>query len=1574
MTRSPGKSATKPTSPSQKFTPPPQNFVSAFYANAMPSDLELFSASDRMQIAASSWGFASMRAPGGVSLRIFNPSIAAHGWTVDHTVIEIVHDDMPFLVDSVTGVLQKRGLSVHFVFHPVIPIVRDGKGKALSVASEQSKGAQNESFLHIQIDHCFDTEELRALESDVLATLLSVRDAVSDWNLMRDRALEAAGDVVPSASDLNGNSEEISAFMRWLSDDNFTFLGYRELSLEEKVGATPQIRVLSGRGLGVLRDDEMRMFGGLRDPKESRASELIKYQQHNEALSVMKTVALSRVHRIVPMDAIFVRRFDEKGQVTFERLFVGLFTYKTYAQTPRQIPLVRHKIANVISRLNFAPRSHNGRNLMQILCTYPHDELFQIAEDDLYANVLGILQLQERAHVALYLRRDRFDRYVTYLLYVPRERYDSALRERVQSYLENAFKGTALSWQARIDDSLLARAFGTICLTPDSPHPDLASIEQRVGEMCRTWTSRLRDLLVKTFGEAPALALLSRYGNVFPKAYQEAVDPADAAHDLRHLDRMRKTPQLVINVLQNNDGRLRLRLLQPERPLLLSESLPLIENMGLKIDYMGGPHEIKLKDSASVFVHEFVGVPALPCCLSFERAKPVLEEALTRVFNGDVENDSFNGLSLRIGLDWRNIVLLRAFARYLRQLRIPYSHEMIASALLAHPRVAQQLCALFLDKHDPALKKNDRASKMDMAERALQEALTKISVLEEDRIVRRYLNLVHASLRTNYFQHDENDKPKTYLSIKFDSSVVEFMPLPKPLYEIFVYSPRVEAIHLRGGKVARGGIRWSDRRDDFRNEILGLMKAQMVKNTVIVPVGSKGGFIVKRPPAEADKMQSEGIACYKLMINGLLDLTDNYVDGKISPPPNVVRHDADDPYLVVAADKGTATFSDIANGVSRARGFWLDDAFASGGSAGYDHKVMGITARGAWEAIKRHFRELGKDIQKESFTCIGVGDMSGDVFGNGMLLSTQTLLLGAFDHRHIFIDPTPNAAKSFAERKRLFALPKSSWNDYNRNLISKGGGIFARTEKTIKITPEMKKAFGLNADALSPPDLIRELLKASVELIYFGGIGTYVKASSESHLDVGDRANEALRIDATELKAKVVGEGANLGLTQRGRIEYALAGGRLNTDAIDNSAGVDTSDHEVNIKLLLRRALDKKSLTFASRDKLLASMADEVGKMVLKDNYLQTQALSIALSQAPDLLPAHTRCIQFLESEGLLNRAIEFLPTDMDLAGRREMGKGLTRPELAVIMAYAKLWLYQKMLDSELPDDPVLQKNAVGYFPEALRRTYIKDIAQHHLRREIAATVATNDIVNRAGAEVILSIADHGDVASVVRAYIIVRDAMELPQLWAEIEALDGKTDAAIQARLFSLIRSSLSCAMERLLASAVMFADLGASIETYRRGIKQLAKAVSSETAETLKGVPDALSAHVARLPVLVKTISLIDLSERTEASLTDLSSIFFNLGKRLEIDWLCQTAAEKAQTAKQREILGILCEKLARHHRLLTEKIATGKNPSTAHWERRNADKLKDYDLFIAKGRASPSDIDLTTLLRIDEKLSAL
>jgi glutamate dehydrogenase len=1587
------------------FTPAPRDFTEAFYAHVAPADLKMFSDNERQRIVASSWQLAQNRKIGNLNLRIFNPAPTHDGWTVDHTVLETVNDDMPFLVDSVTAALQTRGLSVHLVIHPVMHVRRDAQGNWQGIAKDSEKKAEGvhaESIMHLQFDHCLEQAVLKEIESDIRTVLADVRMAVADWPKMRQRVTEAIEGAAASKLEESAgeNTEEAREFLRWLFENNFTFLGYRDIDLVQEGSKLTAIKIVASSGLGVLRDKEIRAFGGLRD-MSTQSSHIQRYVRQHQLIVVTKTNLRSRVHRPVPMDAVFVRRFDKDGSIIGERLFVGLFTSQSYVQSPRTIPFLRLKINRVIDRADLNPSSHDGKALVHILNTYPHDELFQISEDELFRNSMGILQLQERARVALFVRYDPFGRFATCLVYVPRDRYDSVLRARIQTFLEHAFDGKAEEPHVRIDESLLARAFITLRLDPSSPRPDLFKLEDELRELCRAWTDRLRDSLVAEHGEAAALALLRRYGDAFPPAYRDGTPPVMAVRDIYNLERGKVVvpARLMVDLSPPDEaGLLHLKLYRAEHAIALSEALPLIENMGLKIEYMSGPHEVHPADSdKSLFIHEFVGRPGHPSVVDFNRIKPAFEESFLKVWTGDIENDLFNALTLRTGMNWREIRVLRTMARYLRQLRIPYSHEMMAATFLAHPQITQLIYGLFFMRHDPDLK-GDRAARCREIESRINEALAKVDALEEDRIIRRYINLVHSSLRTNHFQRAADGAPKPYISIKFDSRTVEFMPLPKPLCEIFVYSPRVEAVHLRGGKVARGGIRWSDRRDDFRNEILGLMKAQNVKNCVIVPVGSKGGFIVKRPPPEADKFQAEGVACYRLMMSGMLDITDNRVGNKIVPPENVVRHDEDDPYLVVAADKGTAKFSDIANGISQDYKFWLDDAFASGGSAGYDHKQMGITARGAWEAVKRHFREVGKDIQgKDEFTCIGVGDMSGDVFGNAMLLSKHTRLLAAFDHRHIFCDPDPHAATSFAERQRLYNLPRSSWADYDAKKISKGGGVFARSEKSIKLSPEMKKAFGIAADTMAPAEFVQALLKSKVDLLYFGGIGTFIKASAETHEEVGDRASEPLRVDACDVQATIIGEGANLGMTQKGRIEYAMKGGRLNTDAIDNSAGVDTSDHEVNIKILMRKMIDRGTMTIEARNKVLASMTDEVGELVLRDNYMQTQALTVAEARAPELLSTHVRCMHVLEKAGLLNRAVEFLPDSVEIAERQRSSKGLTRPELAILLAYAKMWLYQQLLTSNLMSDEFLQDDLISYFPTLLRNKYGKEIEQHQLRHEIIGTAITNSIVNRAGIHFMLSMAERTgkDTADIARAYLIAREAFDLRTLWAEIEALDNKVPAKAQTEMLLAINYMLKGSVHWLLTEIDMPSKLAATAATYRKGVEQLVGWLNkhpgdlsgsykqTETDLMTQGVPAALAQRISLMPLLGTALDLTRLADESDGTISAIAETFFGLGHRLGLDWLFERAhAFVADTPWQREAINAILEDLADSHRNLTAlivgKAAKGKKAASngqklSDWLMRNAAGIERYDGLLSEWRTVGA-VDVAMLTLAGRQLAAL
>ncbi len=1585
-------SAKKPSA-----TSPPAAFAESFLTGLLPDDPSALPPEAQKGLVSSFWRFAQVRPRGAISLRLVNPSREKDGWMSHRTVLEIIADDMPFLVDSVTGELHRRGYAIHLSLHPVLRVRRDDKGRLIDLKGEK---ADAESFMHLQFDLCLDPQQLDDIAKELHFILDNVKAAVEDKEKMFARMAEAAAGIkAPKGSRVTlEDVTETKSFLEWLGRKNFTLLGYRYLDIVRK-DKRLQWKAQESSGLGILRRYEARVFGDLRD-RPTLPPDVQRHVQQRHLIIIVKANERSRVHRAVPMDTIVVQRFDDEGRIAGEHLFAGLFTSTAYTQSVRYVPLLRHKVMQVINRARFDPAGHNGRALLNILDTYPRDELFQIDPDELFENSLAILKLQERAGIGLFVRKDIFNRFVTCLLFVPRERYDSELRIRIQQLLENAFAGCTSELNVRIDSSRLARVIFTITTGPASRQPDREQLESSIRELCRTWQDRLHDSLLRHYDEARSLQIMRLYGAAFPPGYCDVTSAAAATRDIHALERVKESERLVVDLFATkNDDLFHLKLFQPGFPLLLSDVLPLIENMGLRARYMSGPHEVAPGNSGlKVFIHEFVCRPARPSPVDFATLKPSFEEAFAKVCSKDVENDLFNGLTLYAGLEWREIVILRAMGRYLRQLRIPYDLDMMASTLLAHPKTAYYLARLFVTNNDPGIGE-DRARLAARLRQKIHAALADVKALEEDRILRRYLNLIESVLRTNYFQPAKDGGPKSYLSIKYDSRKIEFMPLPKPLVEVFVYSPRVEAIHLRGGKVARGGIRWSDRRDDFRNEILGLMKAQMVKNIVIVPVGSKGGFIVKRPPEDSGDLRTEGVACYRILIRGLLDITDNRINGRIVPPERVVRHDGDDPYLVVAADKGTAKFSDIANEVSQEYGFWLDDAFASGGSAGYDHKEMGITARGAWEAVKRHFRELGKDIQTTDFTCVGVGDMSGDVFGNGMLLSKHIRLLGAFDHRHIFCDPDPDAATSFAERERLFKLPRSSWADYDPKKISKGGAVFARTEKTVKLTPEIKKAFGIAADTIPPSDLIQVLLRAKVDLLYFGDIGTYVKASDETHDTVGDRANNLLRVDGGELQAHVVCEGANLGMTQRGRIEYALKGGRLNTDAIDNSAGVDCSDHEVNIKILLRKIVTGGDLSLTARNKMLASMTDDVAGLVLKDNYRQTQALSIAESQASELLPLHAQSIRLLEKSGLLNRAVEFLPGETDIAERRRLGKGLTRPELSVLMAYAKIWLYEQLMASDLPDDPFLHKDLLYYFPELLREKYPDAIGKHQLRREIVATRLANSIVNRVGGHFVFTVSERTgkDVVGIARVYLLVRAAYDLHNLWKDIESLDNRVPAATQIAMHLAVNRMMEFVVPWFLTEDEIPAKLSPYIERYREAVERLTAWLDKappemglnhrKTEKDLidRGVPKSLAFRMAVMPYLSVAPELAKLAAKSGCAIEQAAAVFFKLGDRMGLNMIRERAESMAgpDTPHQRDAVNLLLDDLLAIQRLLTAKViglAPAKQGKTAQaadllslWYTKEAARLESCDARIEEIRAAGA-LDLAILTLAIRQLGAL
>ena len=1470
-----------------------ERFERRYYAEVDPEELAARSARDLAGAAASHLEFGRRFSDGKPKIRAYNPTSAQHGWQTTHTVVEIVNDDMPFLVDSVTMEVNRQGLTLHLVIHPVLRTVRSAAGELESVSApgESSEG-RLESFMHVEVDRRTDPAKLAELETGLARVLGDVRAAVQDWRAMKGRMAEVLSHVDEArAAVTRAELEEGRAYLDWLMNDHFTFLGCRDYVLE-RVGGEDVLRIVLGSGLGILRERGETLsvsFAGL--PPEARKRARVK-----ELLVLIKASSRSTVHRSGHLDYVGVKHFNAAGEVSGETRFLGLYTHTVYAENATQVPILRRKLAAVIERAGLLPAGHSGKALASILESYPRDELLQISAQDLYGHAMAILQLGERQRLRLLVRQDAYSRFVSCLIFVPRERYNTELRVRFQQILTEAFDGASSEFDVDLSASALGRILMRIATRPGAMlrAPDVQALEKRLVDAMRRWEDDLHAALVERHGEERANQLFALYASAFPASYREEYAVQDALGDIDMIEKLDPKTDLGMNLHESaraEPGSLRFKIYRRGSRLALSDSLPMLERLGVRVQFEH-PHKVEPAGAAPVWVVDF-GLTPPASARPLGEVRESFHEAFFGMWSGAVEADPLNRLVLSAGLKPGEIVVLRAYARYLNQTGSALSLSYVEQALAANPGVASLLVRLFFSRFNPTGERDEGGWTAQ-----IEAALDGVENLDEDRILRSFLAVVQATTRTNYFLG------RPYLSFKLDPKRVPGLPEPRPMHEIWVYSPRVEAVHLRGGPVARGGIRWSDRREDFRTEVLGLMKAQMVKNVVIVPVGAKGGFVVKRAPAGGrEALMKEGVACYQTFLRGLLDITDNLVDGKVVPPRGVVRYDGDDPYLVVAADKGTATFSDYANAISQEYGFWLDDAFASGGSAGYDHKKMGITARGAWESVKRHFRELGIDTQAGEFSVVGIGDMSGDVFGNGMLLSRRIRLVAAFDHRHVFLDPAPDLGKSWQERKRLFELPRSSWADYDSKLISPGGGVFPRSAKSIALSPEVCKALDVKADSLTPAELISAILKAPIDLLYNGGIGTYVKSSRQSSADVGDRANDAIRVNGADLRCRVVGEGGNLGFTQLGRVEYALKGGRINTDAIDNSAGVDCSDHEVNIKVLLNVVARAGALALPERDKLLAGMTDEVAALVLRDNYFQTQSLSVSGTLAPALLDAQERFIRSLEKAGRLNRALEYLPSDEELAERRAAKLGLTSPERAVLLAYAKIALYDELVASNVPDDPWVATALERYFPTPLGSRYKAQIHAHPLRREIIATHVTNSMVNRVGSTFVHRMQEETGAAApdVVRAYLIVREVFGFVELWRASEALDYQVPDRTQTAMIIdglrlIVRATLWFLRHR-----ERLGDLAGSIEHFRIGSEHVAAlfpqvlppmdqfAYTSAAGRLEKDrVPRELAARVAGLDAMFNALDIVEVADRLKRDVADVARVHFGLAGELDFPWL--------------------------------------------------------------------------------------
>ncbi|MFF3020606.1 NAD-glutamate dehydrogenase [Streptomyces sp. NPDC057939] len=1571
------------------------SYLQRYYLHTAPEDLLDRDPVDVFGAALSHYRLAEKRPQGTANVRVHTPTVEENGWTSSHSVVEVVTDDMPFLVDSVTNELSRQGRGIHVVIHPQVVVRRDVTGKLIEILGPDcdAHGPRTarphdslvESWIHVEIDRETDKADLKQITVDLLRVLSDVRESVEDWEKMRDAALRIADELPaePTAPDLREYElEEARELLRWLADDHFTFLGYREYNLvdDDALSAVP------GTGLGILRSDPHHSgkddghpvspsFNRL--PADARA----KAREHR-LLVLTKANSRSTVHRPSYLDYVGVKKFDADGNVVGERRFLGLFSSAAYTESVRRVPVIRRKVAEVLDGAGFSPSSHDGRDLLQILETYPRDELFQTPVDQLQSIATSVLYLQERRRLRLYLRQDEYGRYYSALVYLPRDRYTTGVRLRLIDILKEELDGISVDFTAWNTESILSRIHFVVRVPQGKELPvltdgDVERIEARLVEAARSWADGFGEALVAELGEERAAELLRKYGTSFPEGYKADHSPRAAVADLCHLERLsasdREFALSLYEPVGAGPGERRFKIYRTGEQVSLSAVLPVLQRLGVEVTDER-PYELRRTDRVSAWIYDF----GLRMPLSTgnddsylgDDARERFQDAFAAVWKGEAENDNFNTLVLGAGLTWRQAVVLRAYAKYLRQAGSTFSQDYMEDTLRNNVHTTRLLVSLFEARMSPVR----QAAGSELVDAMLEEldgALDQVASLDEDRILRAFLTLIKATLRTNFFQLNSAGEQHSYVSVKFDPQAIPDLPAPRPAFEIWVYSPRVEGVHLRFGKVARGGLRWSDRREDFRTEILGLVKAQMVKNTVIVPVGAKGGFVAKNlpdPSVDRDAWLAEGIASYKIFISALLDITDNMVSGEVVPPTGVVRHDEDDTYLVVAADKGTATFSDIANGVAEAYGFWLGDAFASGGSAGYDHKGMGITARGAWESVKRHFRELGHDTQTEDFTVVGVGDMSGDVFGNGMLLSEHIRLVAAFDHRHIFIDPNPDAATSYAERRRLFDLPRSSWADYDTALLSAGGGVHPRSAKAIPLNAQVREALGIEAGVtkMTPAELMQTILQAPVDLLWNGGIGTYVKSTAETHADVGDKANDAIRVNGSDVRAKVIGEGGNLGLTQLGRIEFARTGaggegGKINTDAIDNSAGVDTSDHEVNIKILLNAVVADGDLTVKQRNALLAEMTDEVGHLVLRNNYAQNVALANGASQAPSLLHAQQRFMRRLERDGLLNRALEFLPTDRQIRELLSNGKGLTQPELAVLFAYTKITVADELIATGLPDDPYLRRLLHAYFPGALRAKFPEQIEGHALRREIITTLLVNDTVNTGGSTFLHRLREEtgASLEEIVRAQLAAREIFGLADVWDAVEALDNEVDASVQTRVRLHSRRLVERGTRWLLNNRPQPLQITETIEAFGRRVSEvwaeLPKLVRGADLDwyrsimdelTGEGVPEELAAKVAGFSSAFPTLDIVAIADRTGVDPLDVAEVYYDLADRLDITQLMDRIIELPRADRWQSMAraSIREDLFAAHAALTADVLAVGNGTSTPEerfkaWEDKNA-----------------------------------
>lgn len=1482
-------------------------FAHYFCAGISSTDFEFKNANELYAPIVSLWNYMQS-CEGDSNVRVYTPDFESHGWQSKHTVVELVHKDMPFLVDSVRMELNRMGINIHLHIHIPLNLERTKNNRISKISRPVPDSPLTSSTpMYLEIDRQLDEGELELIRVNLEEILSDVRVTVADWGAMKKKLVEVIGRLDNLPKNLvNDKNTECRDFLEWISGNHFTLLGYTYYALKQEksdLKLVPQKR----QSLGLKTKDNWQPKAYRLNDLPSRARNLIL---NNENLLVLtKLSAVSRVHRPAHIDYIGIKRVDEKGEIIGEDRFIGLYTSAAYNLNPMSIPVLRQKIQAVQDRSGLTSLEHDLKVLKNILETYPRDELFQTRSDDLYETAIGILQIQERPIIRLFVRPDPYGRFFSCLVYVPREIYTTLIRIKITDILKSAFGAISEpQFTTSFSESILARMHFIVPVeNAEKIKYDVKEIEKNLHQATRSWTDNLHDSLLSEFGEAEGKRLVLRYLEQFPLGYQDESITQTAVLDIKHMEALTEDnalSMLLYRSQEDSHDNIRFKLFYRDKPKPLSDVIPMLENMGLNI--IGEtPYKIRPVNGSPRWISDFVMRHPAGKLLNLEKIKLKFQDAFTRIWMEDAENDGFNGLVLAASLDWREIAMLRAYAKYMWQIGSSFSQNYVEETLEVYPEIAKLLVTYFYQKFDPNIKQSK--AKVKKLRDNMLEALDSVANLDQDRILHRYLELIDATIRTNFFQTDDEGNSKNYIALKLRPSQIPDIPKPAPMFEIFVYSPRIEGVHLRGGKVARGGLRWSDRREDFRTEILGLVKAQQVKNSVIVPVGAKGGFVCKRSLSglSREDFMAEGIACYKTFISALLDVTDNLIDGQLIPPNNVVRLDEDDPYLVVAADKGTATFSDIANGISVDYDFWLGDAFASGGSVGYDHKKMGITAKGAWESVKRHFMEMGIDCQTTDFTAVGIGDMGGDVFGNGMLCSRHTQLVAAFNHMHIFIDPNPDAEKSYVERERLFNLPRSTWEDYDASLISRGGGIFSRAAKSIPLSREIKKLIGVTEDSLTPTKLINAILKAKFDLLWNGGIGTYIKSTAETHNEVGDRANDVLRVNGNELRCKIIGEGGNLGVTQLGRIEYMRNGGRANTDFIDNAGGVNCSDNEVNIKILLNQIVGAGDMTEKQRNKLLLSMTDEVSDIVLRENFLQAQSISASEERSPKMVKELMRFVHWLEKEDKLDRELEFLPSDEELLERIAQGEGFTRAEIAVLTAYGKMVLKEEFCAPEVANEPFYNEVLINYFPKPIRKKFASQTQNHPLRNEIIAMRLANEMVDYLGSNFAFRAMDETGAtpSDVATCFTLAKEIYDMPALWKQIEALDHSIPAKTKHDMIYQTQRMVRRCTRWFLRHRRKNLKIKQGIEYFKEDVLGLQKSIHKvlEKSENdgirknidswfKQGVPKRLAERICYMSTMFSALDIVEMAKLTGLDTSLVAEVYFKLGAKLELHWFLE------------------------------------------------------------------------------------